>query len=60
MSLNYFVLVGLVERWMSYNSTGARASEARNLAGTPTFASDSMLSGNTPGRADDIESMVRL
>jgi len=54
----YFIDYGLVERWVSFNSVGSRIAEAREMVGTPAFASISVHRGETPSRKDDIESMA--
>lgn len=54
----YFVDYGLVERWVSYNSNGARAIEVQELAGTPSFCGSAVLTGCTPARRDDLEAMA--
>ena len=52
-----FVDFGCAERWMTYNGTGARPQNTRDLVGTPEFASLSCSKGNIPTRFDDLESM---
>jgi len=54
-----FVDFGLVERWVSYNSAGARQQVGTRavVAGTPEFASLEVQRGKEPSRKDDCESL---
>lgn len=56
----YFVDFGLMERWLSFDSSGTRPDENRAPVGTPAFLSIATHDGFTPTRQDEIESFGLL
>lgn len=58
----YFVDFGLAEKYVQYMSNGNERERTTRpgLAGTPSYASISLLEGYSPCRKDDLEALVCL